>query len=58
MVIKFLKRFFRKKPKKIENPYVYMGSLGISPEQMISYKNSVDKIKEFENKWLKEEKNY
>jgi hypothetical protein len=49
MTISFFKRLFRKKAKEIENPYAYMGSLGVSPEHMLSYKESVDKIKEFEN---------
>lgn len=39
----FLKKFFKKKEK--QDAYSLMGSLGVSPQYMLMYKDSIKKIK-------------
>jgi len=48
--MKFISNLFRKKKTLKQDVYAYMGSLGISPEYMKMYQDSVKKIKEFEKK--------
>ena len=48
--MKFLKKLFTKTPEKENNIYSEMGSLGVSSAHMLMYQNSINKMKEYENK--------
>lgn len=51
-VITKILNLFRKKPQKFD-PYAYMGSVGVSPEYMMMYQESVNKIREYEESLTK-----
>lgn len=48
--MRFFKKLFKKESEKQQDIYAYMGSLGVSPEHMMMYQESVRKIKEYEER--------
>lgn len=44
-----LKRLFTKKKEQTSNEFALMGTLGISPQKMLSYQDSLMKLKAYES---------
>lgn len=58
--MKLLKKLFKSNKKQFKTDYdiyEYMGSIGVSPRYMLMYENSINIIKNYENKAHCEENN-